>query len=352
MLIVFRVDSGATVGSGHVMRCLVLAAELDRRGHKVLFLCRDLRNNIIDLIEMNRFEVRILSPSTSVSNDDDESDFVSVREVLNTLKPSWIVVDHYQLGERWERRVKEEYQSKILVLDDVPCRRHYCDVLLDQNYHAIGTDPYKFLIPTTTVRLYGTGYALIKVENNIVEQDTKNERRGNVQRVLVYFGSVDSLGNTLKVLTALSSIQKSVDLSVDVIIGRMNESGDDIISYCKALTNFTCHNTLPSLSGLMQNSDLMLSAGGSVIWERCRYGLPGIVVHCSENQRNSSELMHRDGVHVHLGHSLDVTASKWEIAIRNSMADVETNRLMSVRSLAVCDGNGANRVATQVLRLS
>ena len=50
MNIVFRTDSSALIGSGHLMRCLTLADTLAESGANVTFLCRDLEGSLSKLI--------------------------------------------------------------------------------------------------------------------------------------------------------------------------------------------------------------------------------------------------------------------------------------------------------------
>jgi UDP-2,4-diacetamido-2,4,6-trideoxy-beta-L-altropyranose hydrolase len=50
-----------------------------------------------------------------------------------------VVVDHYGLGEDWERRVKDGLpEATIVALDDLPGRRHAADVLIDPNLGGDG----------------------------------------------------------------------------------------------------------------------------------------------------------------------------------------------------------------------
>ena len=50
MRVVFRVDASSQMGTGHVMRCLALANELQQQNHEIFFICRELTGNHIILI--------------------------------------------------------------------------------------------------------------------------------------------------------------------------------------------------------------------------------------------------------------------------------------------------------------
>ena len=57
MRVVFRVDSSFQIGTGHVMRCLCLAYQLQKRGSEVWFICRNHAGNMIDKIRAMGFLV-------------------------------------------------------------------------------------------------------------------------------------------------------------------------------------------------------------------------------------------------------------------------------------------------------
>ena len=54
--VVFRADSGARIGSGHLIRCLTLGTELRRRGADVIFVGRRQAGHLIDRVAEAGFE--------------------------------------------------------------------------------------------------------------------------------------------------------------------------------------------------------------------------------------------------------------------------------------------------------
>ena len=51
---------------------------------------------------------------------------------FNKEKIDWLIIDHYGIDERWEKKLKH-CTRKIMVIDDLSNRNHDCDLLLDQN---------------------------------------------------------------------------------------------------------------------------------------------------------------------------------------------------------------------------
>ena len=63
-----------------------------------------------------------------------KDDARQVNQVLEKIKPDWLIVDHYGLDYRWENEVKDNIK-KLFVIDDLADRKHISDLLLDQkNY--------------------------------------------------------------------------------------------------------------------------------------------------------------------------------------------------------------------------
>ena len=62
MNFVFRVDASAAMGTGHVMRCLAIAARLRSIGATVTFVSRRIEGDLIDYVRGD-FKVKELPPA-------------------------------------------------------------------------------------------------------------------------------------------------------------------------------------------------------------------------------------------------------------------------------------------------
>jgi len=167
MNIVFRVDSSSQMGVGHLMRCLTLADELKKQNHNATFICRELKGNLIKLIE---HRVLILPVDKDFQSDDlylswlgatQEQDAKQTIQVIHD-NADLLIVDSYALDEVWHKQLKP-HAKKIMVIDDLADREFDCDVLLNQNLASKQGD-YQGKVPSDCELLLGCEYALLRPE--------------------------------------------------------------------------------------------------------------------------------------------------------------------------------------------
>ena len=147
MSIAFRVDSSKEIGSGHLYRCLNLANSLKESGFNCIFLINKKNYKISKLVKSNGHSLKFLSIKDEVVKSKKidvhkqwlkhtwQDDAKATIDFLKKNFTSFLVVDHYSLDYRWERKVKR-YTRKVMVIDDLDNRKHECDVLLDHNYRS------------------------------------------------------------------------------------------------------------------------------------------------------------------------------------------------------------------------
>lgn len=297
-----RVDASAQIGTGHFMRCLTLADALKQRGAQIRFISRHLPMHLRDLlVKKGHAFVPLSSNPNELSADklphshwlgtSQQSDAQDTIQALRDKKWDWLVVDHYALDATWERELRRN-GCRILAIDDLADRLHDCDVLLDQNCYADINSRYVGKVPDRCRKLLGPRYALLREEFGTLRSHI-NPRTGRVERILIFFGGVDSGNYTERAIKVLTDC--GVDVCVDVVIGAQHPRRKTIESEC-AKYGFTCYVQTTRMAELMASADLALGAGGASTWERCCLGLPTITWAVAENQRSSTLHLQRIGV--------------------------------------------------------
>ncbi|MDX8549494.1 UDP-2,4-diacetamido-2,4,6-trideoxy-beta-L-altropyranose hydrolase [Methanospirillum sp. J.3.6.1-F.2.7.3] len=353
---IIRTDSSATIGTGHVIRCLTLAGELKKKGSSISFICREHPGNICEIIEQRGFPVNRIPYNPCFDNQDLniphanwlgatwQEDAYRTIDYLKSLKskPDWIIVDHYALDFRWESAIRP-YVKKIFVIDDLADRIHDCDLLLDQNLFPEPHSRYEGKIPTHSIQLLGPDYAILQPEYAELHSRIP-PREGPVKRILIYFGGYDNANITGLTLEALIRLNRS-DVDVDVVVSSKNPHINHIKELGRNYTNIHYYYDLPTLAPLMGKADLAIGAAGTTTWERLCLGLPSIVITLAENQLAIAHSLQQQGLGTWLGNADTITSDLIKEEV-NSLIDLGELGEWSVKCSQTVDGLGAVRVYT------
>ena len=361
--LIVRTDASIQIGTGHVMRCLILADELRGRGAEVVFVCREFDGNLCGYIEEKGYIVYRL-PVSAVQEQNIESglkhavwlgidwqtDARQVEEIIKNLEatPDWLVVDHYALDERWEGYLRP-YCKKIMVIDDLADRMHDCDLLLDQNFYENLESRYDKLAPSRCKKLLGPKYALLRPEFRKARKNLR-KRDGHVKRIMTFFGGSDSTNETAKALEAIRMLNKP-DIVVDLVVGDFNPHREVIEQAASDLPDCTCHFNVKDMASLMAKADLAVSAGGTTVWERCSLGLPSLVATVAENQEKTVSDMAESGYLLFLGRSEEVSVHSLYHALKIALQSPWLLISFARKTQSLVDGKGAKRVAQEMMPL-
>ena len=367
-LILIRTDSSLKIGSGHVMRCLSLAEALRHSGAKVGFISRVHPGNLNDVIRGKGFDVYELPVQDLDEGRDEfieqhveaaenynrwlnaskEQDAVETIDVLDSMSPDWLIVDHYGLDCDWENRLRPHVR-KLMVIDDLANRPHDCDLLLDQNYFLDGASHrYEGLVPPTCTQLLGPRYALLRPEFAEARKKLRH-RTGEIQCVFVFFGGTDLDNLTGRALAALSN-PELVHLEVNVVLGKTNPNLSSIQKQVALRPNTHLAVQVENVAELMAKADIALGAGGATTWERFSLGLPSIVVVLSENQKNFSEALHEAGLQICLGSAKELSVIDLKTALLKQLKIVKNNHRQSKKCLELVDGKGTEITKNIILK--
>ncbi|WP_282128588.1 UDP-2,4-diacetamido-2,4,6-trideoxy-beta-L-altropyranose hydrolase [Roseobacter litoralis] len=359
LTIAFRVDASIVIGTGHASRCLALANILKLRGCRCSFICRDLPGNSIESIRASGFEVDVLPspvkpPPGSGRTYDQwaevrwQQDANETKGVLAEREPNWLVLDHYAFDKKWERAVRTGVTS-LMVIDDLADREHDADILLDSNLGR-QCEHYAALVPDGCQILVGPKFGLLRSQFAQLRAATiANRLNRRAQNILISMGGID-LGNaTSRILRVMADFHRHGIERCIVVMGENAPALEEVRAlatvmpfHCDVLVN------VKDMGRLMSDADVAIGAVGITNWERCSLGLPSMLLTIADNQIPSARAMADLGAAIYLG---DISCPSWMANLPGALKTLSATEVLtnlSAKSAAICDGDGAFRVANAI----
>lgn len=366
MRVAFRTDASLQIGSGHVMRCLTLGDALAARGVDCQFISREHPGHLLESVRRRGFAVNRLAAevddaqhSTHIKNSWEcgatqetahanwlgttwQTDAEETLAIVASMRPDWLVVDHYALDERWERMLRP-HCGQLFAVDDLADRSHDCDLLLDQN---LGRDPAQYLrlVPRGCSVLTGPSYALLRPEfAQLRDYSLQRRRRGTLQQLLITMGGVDAHNATGRVLAALASCVLPDGCRITVVMGAAAPWLDQVRSQARRMTVPTdVIVNVDDMAQRMADADLAIGGAGGTVWECCCLGLPTLIVVLAENQQRGAVALQRAGAALLVGKPLEVASNL--PSLLQELRDPLRLASISAAASAVADGCGIHRV--------
>lgn len=372
MNIVIRADASVHIGSGHVMRCLVLAQGLTAQGHQVRFVCRSQTGDLVAFIESKDFCVYSLAPVNIELIPTTSADYAAWLQVpwqqdaqdflLQVDTADLVIVDHYALNADWQQRIQQALNCKIMAIDDL-VRHHHADLILDQTllrksdeyqsdhhashntsdhtgHHTVHHSCHHKGHHSGQV-LTGCDFALLNPQFSYYrEQALANDVRASRPRLLLSMGGIDQPNATLSVLTALADMPTLLRPLVTVLLGPRAPHYRQVKAFCLQNDDWICHlDFVDNMAALMLQHQVAIGAPGTTSWERACLGVPSIIIPLAENQQTiSRNLVAVDAAYkVELDEITEHLQNTYQALLQN------WSRLR-VNNLKLCDGLGLNRV--------
>lgn len=364
MNVVFRVDASIEMGTGHVMRCLTLADVLKGKGGQCYFICREHHGHMIDQILDRGHHVYLLllnqrdratPEKTQLAHEhwlgckwlDDAQQTV---DRIDSLEVDWLIVDHYTLDERWEKRLRP-FCKKIMVIDDLADRHHDCDLLLDQTFGRSSKD-YEQLVPADCTILTGAKYALLRPEFSSLRNYSLERRKiQKLEHLLISMGGIDKDNVTGGILCILNECVLPEGCHITVVLGEKSPWLNDVMSQVKTLQYpVVVKANVSNMAQLMADSDLAIGAAGSTSWERCCLGLPALMLVLAENQKLIADNLNMAGAVIKLNSLFEPYFSENFMSVLSVLNENrDAFKQMSVSAATVTDGQGVFLIADKLL---
>jgi UDP-2,4-diacetamido-2,4,6-trideoxy-beta-L-altropyranose hydrolase len=351
--VAMRVDASATIGTGHLRRCLSLAQALLELGARVDLLARRLDSVAPQVLcsptAPDGLGVHWLPAPAGVCTFDENGpphqawagvrwaqDVDDVLAALRNDAPDWMVVDNYAFDERWHAAVRHGLGCRILVIDDTADRMLDADALLDQNWDSNHNTKYASKLRREPTWLTGPFFALL---DKAFRNTPRYRFHREVRSLGIFMGGTDPGGVSAKILHTCR--ESGFFGQIEVVSISVNPHLAALQCACAASPDTLLTLDEPNLAHFFARHDLQIGAGGSATWERCCMAVPFIAMVIASNQRHVLEPLRNMGVLLMAEEETDDLVRQ----IHALIVSPEARRLMSERSNLLVDGNGAIRVA-------
>jgi spore coat polysaccharide biosynthesis predicted glycosyltransferase SpsG len=141
------------------------------------------------------------------------------------------------------------------------------------------------------------------------------------------------------------------DRWLDVAFGANAPSIPELQALTARYHNLRIQVETPTMALLTSQADIAIGGGGSSVWERCVLGAPSVTIVLADNQAENTAALAAARATV----ALDANGGDFESRLIESFRRLRDDHALCAgvggAAAALCDGQGARRVAERVLAL-
>jgi UDP-2,4-diacetamido-2,4,6-trideoxy-beta-L-altropyranose hydrolase len=342
--VVFRVDGDDSIGAGHVMRCVALAAACRNAGCHTHFMGQ---------IAASALRERIVNDGHTASfragpccEADDVAATLGYARATGEGSDCWVVLDGRSFGPNYQAAVLAA-GLRLLVIDDMAAfPTYHAHLLLNQNLHA---PELQYPVSAGTRLLLGCDYVLLRPEF-LDWSSWQRTHPEQAEKVLVTLGGSVQENVATMVLRGISEIY-CMHFDIHVLTGTGSSAAElhSALSPRHSAYDFRIDRFGNDMPALMASADLAIIGGGSTCWEAAFMGLPAATIGLAEDQYPITREMAVRGCTVDLGQHTHLTTDSIGSTVMRLARDRAARGAMSRQGRRLVDGRGAMRVVTAML---
>ena len=341
--ILFRADGNASIGAGHIMRCLSIGEAARELGLECAYVTAD--PSFKKVIQDRGFSCMVMNTLYS----DMDSEWAVLEPVLSKYQPDAVFIDSYYVTPDYLKRLRT--YGKTIYLDDVLAFAYPVGVLINYNIYADRRD-YEALYSgehgAMPRLLLGTGYVPLRKEFRRSEIPPV---RARMEHVLVSVGGADPERMALKFLNSFVQDKELAGrFQFHFILNSLEPDREEIREIAARHSWIFLHENVRCMSELMLKCDAAISAAGSTLYELSACGVPAITYVLADNQIPGALGFAAGGIMVNAG---DCRTKPDFLAgvcreLKLLAADSQRREDMSRKGRKTADGTGAERIVREV----
>lgn len=337
----FRADGNEKIGAGHIMRCLTVADALAEIVPKreIMFLCSDFAS--ANLPSSKGFSTTVLN--TDFKDMESEIPVLKKNPQIADSSKDIFIVDSYFVTDAYLTLLSNF--GTVVLFDDLGERKYPVNGIINYNISA-SLDAYTELYKNTDTKLF-IGSKFIPIRKEFTNHTFRI--RDKVSRVLITAGGGDICNITGKILDTIYN----PNLYFNLIVGQFNPHFVELKKR-ESLGNIRIHNSVSNMAELICENDLVITAGGSTIYELASLKAPFICFSYAKNQEPltnyiaSNELTYYAGAY---NSNSKKMLSNLKEMFDTLSKDYFLRESISYKLAMLTDGFGADRLAKAIINI-
>lgn len=346
MTLYIRTEANRVTATGHMMRCLAIADAAAEKGIRTVFIVAEEGSEKFP--QERGYETICLGRRW-----DDFAGEISVMErLIIDRHVEMMLIDSYFVSEDYMKAVTR--MTRTAYIDDLHAAIWSCSILID---YAVYYDLFNYQeeYPDTKL-LLGCRYAPLRKE--FKDLPAKQIRRV-VKKVLVVTGGTDE-HQFMKQFTEalLSQRERFAGVEFTLICGAFNRGIEEIrklsaeyMAEAKAdVMKIKIYPSLHTLKDAMLETDLLITAGGTTLYEMAACGTPGICFSMADNQLDNVQGFAERDLILYAGDiRKDFSYDRLMDMMNELMQNYAARAVVSEKLRALVDGKGAERIVDAVI---
>jgi len=354
--ILIRCDGGASLGMGHVSRCLALAGELrDEHGCHVIFAMRDAGSAGVAAVRSSGYPVEPIA-------DREDADYgPSLLALTVSHAARALVVDVRDALSRAALDAVRASGVRVAAIDEGSDRRLASDLAF---YPPVPQVEEMDWTGFAGQRFAGWDWVLLKPEFCApvagFQASDRGSRPSSVAQgfspaepphpidILVTMGGSDPAGMTEFALDALNLLPEP--LAVQVVVGPAFSRASALAeSVARSKHAVRVSRGPDAMAPLMRASRVAVASFGVSAYELAACGVPAVHLCLTRDHARSSSAFQHAQIAQSLGVFADIRPQQVAEAVAGLLGDTNLRTEMAARARTLIDGRGAKRVAALVV---
>lgn len=339
-MVFIRTDANAKAATGHLMRCLSIAGQLEVLGEGVTFIFRDQES---EELLANRHHYQMLDGGIGLSMEEELTQLIDILQGVGD--GAKLLLDSYDIDAAYMERLKP--YAFLITFDDLFAEKFPADLIINYNLYFKKYDYKSRYAGSGSKLLLGSQYVPLREE--FLEEPSR--RWNQVNKILLICGGGDQYHILPELTQRLCVRKEGRQFQLLVVAGSLSEDIEKLRQYEKQFPQVQVYQNVKEMAELMGTADMAISAASTVLYECCRMQLPTVFFTMADNQQNDAAAFTENGLMEYAG---DIRTNRVEtvervIELTEKLAE-DAKRIcgMMERMRYTVDGNGARRIAEEI----